>query len=45
MFQKGMIVLKKEAPELRSLENRGILLKGTTKKISSQERVFIFLDY
>ena len=22
MFQKGMIVLKKEAPELRSLENR-----------------------
>ena len=42
MFQKGMIVLKKEAPELRSLENRGILLKGTTKKISSQEKVFIF---
>ena len=26
---------------IRSLENRGILLKGTSKKISSQERQFL----
>ena len=27
---------------IKSLENRGILLKGTTRKITSQERVFKF---
>ena len=26
---------------IKSLENRGILLKGTTKKITSQERGFL----
>ena len=37
----GIALTKNEIKVIESLENRGILLKGTTKKITSQEEGFL----
>ena len=39
--QSGLILTSNEIKNIRFLENRGVVLKGTTGKITSQERRFL----